>query len=178
MLLADTYLVLDVPEPFASAVISLRQQFQDPFRAKLPAEVTIIGSSGVGAIAPEQPIDHLLDTVRQVARVTAPIPAHFAAAHRFPSSDVFVFPVQHQGALSALHAQLAGAGLHTRLSQWPFFPHCTLRSKSPIDDATAHDLLRQELPGAFVLESLSVYTTQGLPELKLVERVRLAGSPP
>lgn len=137
MLLADTYLVLDVPEPFASAVIALRRRFRDPFRAALPAEVTLIGSSGVGAITAEQPLAPLLRAVHDAARATAPIPVHFAPPHRFPGSDVFVLPVQHQGALGELHTRLAGAGLHARPSPWPFFPHCTLRSRSPIDECLA-----------------------------------------
>jgi len=51
-LLAETYVVLDVPNPFAGCVLDLRLQARDDFRAARPLEITRIGSGGAGPILP------------------------------------------------------------------------------------------------------------------------------
>jgi hypothetical protein len=51
----NTYVVLDVPEPFASAVMGIRKRHRDEFRSSLPDEITVAGSNGVGELEPAQP---------------------------------------------------------------------------------------------------------------------------
>ncbi|HEX7171283.1 MAG TPA: hypothetical protein VF365_01605 [Candidatus Limnocylindria bacterium] len=76
---ALTYVVLDVPEPQASAVMSVRQAHEDLFRAALPVEITVSDS-----IHPEQDPSEAFDALGRVAAETTPIQTSFLAPHRFP----------------------------------------------------------------------------------------------
>lgn len=44
----NTYVVLEVPSPWAERVLQLRRLQRDFFRYPLPAETTLFGSNGVG----------------------------------------------------------------------------------------------------------------------------------
>src|SRR5205809_239975 len=81
-LLAETYIVLDVPQPFASRVLDLRVQSGDDFRAALPVEITLIGSGGVGPITRHQ----------DLGLHHRPTPLFDAGRTRAPQRTV---PVQH-----------------------------------------------------------------------------------
>jgi hypothetical protein len=72
-LLAETYVVLDVPDPVAGRVLDLRRQARDDFRAALPAEVTVIGSGGAGPIVRHQGVSSLTKAVRTVVESTTAI---------------------------------------------------------------------------------------------------------
>jgi 2'-5' RNA ligase len=175
-LLAETYVVLDVPEPFAGRVLALRRQARDDFRAALPVEITLIGSGGAGPITRDQGSRSVTEAVRAVIGATTAIETSFGAPHRFPGSDVFAFPLVPAEPIVDLHVRLRAAGLVCRPSAWPFVPHCTIRSRAPIRDDEAEAVLRERIEGAVALATASIYTTDGLPRLVLVERVRLAAS--
>ena len=46
-----SFIVLDLPSPVAETVKKLRGEY-DPKRVLVPAEITIAGSSGLGAVLP------------------------------------------------------------------------------------------------------------------------------
>ncbi len=131
-LLAETYVVLDVPEPVASRVRSLRVAAADDFRSALPVEITLIGSGGAGAILPSQEVSTLTATVRSIAETTQSIETSFGSTMRFPGSDVFVLTLSPATAIVELHRRLRASGLTFRPSPWAYVPHCTIRSRAPV----------------------------------------------
>jgi 2'-5' RNA ligase len=174
---ADTYVVLDVPEPAASQVMAIRKRHRDEFRASLPVEITLIGSSGVGVFDAAQDPKAAFAALDAIAAETAPIQACFGSVLRFPNTDIFVFTLQDESPLRALHERIAKSGLSFTSSPFPFTPHCTLRSRSPVSDEDVAELLSLQVPESFVLDTMSVYMLR-MPPAVLLYRVELTGRPP
>jgi len=172
-LLAETYVVLDVPDPVAGRVLDMRRQAHDDFRAALPVEVTVIGSGGAGPIAPHQDLPSLTDAVRAVVESTTAIETSFGLPLRFPASDVFAFPLVPSEKIVELQTRLLAAGLACRPSAWPFVPHCTIRSRAPIREDEAAAVLRELIFFFNDTATTEIYTTDRLPQLILVERLHL-----
>jgi len=150
---ALTYIVLDVPEPQASAVMSIRRAHRDLFRAALPVEITLTDS-----IDPSQDPDDAFEAVASVAAESQPIQTSFLNAHRFPDSDTFVMRLADEAPFRHLRNRILSTGIAFQPSEYEFVPHCTLRTRSPVSDKDARVLLTTEIPGTMVLDTLSVYT--------------------
>jgi 2'-5' RNA ligase len=150
---ALTYIVLDVPEPQASAVMSIRRAHQDLFRAALPVEITLTDS-----IDPSQDPDDAFEALENVAAETQPIRTSFLKAHRFPDSDTFVMRLADEMPFRDLRNRIEATGIAFQPSEYAFVPHCTLRTRSPVSDEDARQLLGTEIPGPMVLDRLSIYT--------------------
>jgi len=173
---ALSYVVLDVPEPQASAVMSVRKQQGDLFRASLPVEITLTES-----FDPAQDPSDAFRALDGIAAVIGPIHTHFVAAHRFPGSDTFVMRLADEERFRALREQIVSVGLRFEPSRFAYVPHCTLRTRSPVTAEDARELLATEIPGALTLDTLSVYTltraaTPAGVQFELRHQVHLAGS--
>jgi 2'-5' RNA ligase len=170
----DTYIVLDVPNPQAEQVMAIRKHHRDIFRASLPVEITLTGSSGVGVFEIAQDPQAAFDRLNAIAANTAPIKATFGKVYRFPNSDIFVLTLDDERPFQALHDEIANSGLSFKPSPFPYKPHCTLRSRSPVSDSEAAELFAVTISGSFILDTLSVYQMRLLP-LTLLHRVMLTG---
>jgi 2'-5' RNA ligase len=155
---ALTYVVLDVPEPQASAVMSVRQAHRDLFRAALPVEITLSDS-----IHPEQDPSEAFDALGTVAAETTPFQTSFLAPLRFPDSDTFVMRLGDDEPFVELRQRIINTGIAFVPSEYEFVPHCTLRTRSPVGDEEARQLLATEIPGEMTLSTLSVYTLTRAP---------------
>lgn len=151
---ALTYVVLDIPEPQASAVMAIRQAHADTFRAALPVEVTLTDS-----FDPTQDPDEAFAALDRVAAETPPIQTSFDRAHRFPDSDTFVMRLAAEDRFHALRQRILGAGLKfEQPSGYEFTPHCTLRTRSPVSQEEAAALLSTDIQGPITLDTVSIYT--------------------
>jgi 2'-5' RNA ligase len=153
----DTYAVLDLPEPIAGRVMEIRRKHRDAFRSALPAETTVIGSSGVGCFKAGTPAVEVFDVLDRIATATAPIHTALDGVTRFPNTDIFVFTFSDETALRSLHQRIVSSGLTFEENPWPFGPHVTLRSRSPITDDDVASLYQERIPGDFELGQMSVY---------------------
>lgn len=171
---AETYICLDLPSPIAAHVLAVRRRHRDEFRAALPAEITVAGSSGVGPLEPVEDPGAEFATLDRIAAETPPIDAAFGPVIRFPRTDIFVLTLEDQRPVQALHARIAESGIRFRPTPFAFFSHCTLGSRSPVSEEDAAELLAVRLPERFVIDTLSVYTLDTLP-MSLLHRVRLSG---
>jgi 2'-5' RNA ligase len=151
------YVVLDVPSPFAERVLELRARHGDIFRMSLPAEITITGSGGLGVLARDQDPARVFASLDRVAAQTSPIRARFGPVRRFPDSDTFYLSLVDEAPFRALQQRIVGSGLLFEPAAFPFVPHCTLRTRSPVSTAEAADLLKVRVDGEFLLDSLTVY---------------------
>lgn len=171
---ANTYAVLDVPSPVAERVMAIRQKHRDELRMALPVEITVAGSTGVGEFEAGQDPAHVFAVLDAIAADTAPIYASFASVIRVPNTDIFVLTLADEHPFRALHERIALSGIRFQPSPFPFAPHCTLRSRSPVSDQEAGDLLAERILDGFVLDTLSIYMLDQLP-CTLLHRVPLAG---
>ncbi|MEX2555816.1 MAG: 2'-5' RNA ligase family protein [Actinomycetota bacterium] len=160
---AGTYVCLDVPEPVASRIMEIRRRHRDGFRAALPVEITVAGSGGVDVIEPGQDPATVLRLLDEIAARTPPIVARFGDSLRFPGTDVFVFALEDPAPFEALHGRIISSGIRFKPSPHGFFPHCTLRSRSPVTEAEAEDLMQARIERDFVLRGMALYVLDGLP---------------
>ncbi len=66
----DTYIVLDMPPAqWIRQVTALRNRY-DPGRTNMPVEITIIGSSGVGALENDQDANNTFKIIDELASRT------------------------------------------------------------------------------------------------------------
>lgn len=151
-----TYVCLDLPDPQASAIMALRRRFCQRLR-DFPPEVTIAGSSGIGAIRRELYWDRVEPKLLKFARESPPVRASFGGIVRFPDTDIFCLSMGDPMPLFAVHERLRHAGIAFEPSQFPFFPHCTIRMAGPLSEGDVSALFSISIPGEFVLGSLSLY---------------------
>jgi 2'-5' RNA ligase len=170
-----TYICLDLPDPQAQFILNIRKHQHDKFRAALPAEITIAGSSGVGVIKAGQEPAFVFSTLQNIATHTKPITASFGRVLRFPRTDIFVLTLQDETPFRELHQRIAVSGISFEPNPFPFQPHCTLRSRSPVSPEEEAELLSLHVPGIFTLDTLSVYMLENLP-MTLLYQVKLKGS--
>lgn len=171
---SNTYVVLDLPQPVAGKVLAVRRHHRDEYRAALPAEITIAGSSGVGVFAADQDLVEVFSMLDSIAAETAPIRASFSRVLRFPGTDIFVLTLADEEPFRTLHRRIAASGLRFEPSPFPYTPHCTLRSRSPVTEEEAADLFSVRIEDVFMLDTLSVYQADSLP-LTLLHRAKLTG---
>jgi 2'-5' RNA ligase len=174
---ALSYVVLDVPEPQASAVMSTRLAHADLFRAALPVEITLTES-----LEPYQAASEVFAVLDEIGADTLPIGASFTRAHRFPDSDTFVMRLGDEEPIRALRDRIVSTGLRFSPAQYEFVPHCTLRTRSPVSPDDAEQLLATEIPGLMELGHLSLYTLTRADQppgvnCALRHRVQLRGVP-
>ena len=171
---ANTYAVLDVPTPVADLIMAIRRKHDD-YGAKLPVEITVAGSTGVGEFEPGQDPAHVFALLDAIAAATAPIRAHFGAVVRVPNTDIFVLTLADERPFRALHERIAASGIRFQLSPFPSAPPCTLRGSSPVSTEEADELFVLRIADGFILDTLSVYMLDRLPCTRL-HRVLLTGN--
>lgn len=172
---SDTYVVLDVPEPIAGKVMAVRKRHRDEFRSSLPVEITVAGSNGVGVFDPEQDVEEAFAILDALAAETPPIQAAFGEVVRFPNTDIFVLTLGDEMPFRALHERVATSGLRFRPSPYRYMPHCTLRSRSPVSDEDASELLSLRIPDRFVMDTMIVYMMDKVP-LTQLHSAKLTGT--
>ena len=178
---AQTYAVLDLPGPVAGRILEIRRRHRDDFRAALPAEVTLVGSGGVGCFAIGQSAHRVFEVLDMIAAQTPPIEAALGQVERFPNSDIFAFRFADESRLQDLHERIAQSGLAFEPNRFPFGPHVTLRSRSPVTEEEAQSVLAERIAEPFVLRDLSVYRLERDPTgqrpviCRLLHRAQLTG---
>ena len=180
----NSYVVLDLPSPVADQVLAIRERHGDFFRGSLVAETTLIGSGGAGPIETSEDPARVYATLDEIASSTAPIRARLGPVRRFPNSDVFYFSFVDEAPLVKLHARIASSGLRFAPVPFPFVPHVTARTRTPITDAEASELHSMRIAEEFTLDTLSIYqlvwrqppTDHFQTLLCLLHRARLVGA--
>lgn len=168
----NTYIVLDLPEPVSSTIHKIRAELGDDFQASMPNEITIVGSSGVGVIAKDQDPDEFFKIINEIATSTPPITVSFGKAHRFPGTDIVVMKLKDETLIRSLHQRFVDSGIKFQDTDFPYEPHCTLWSKSPLTDQKMEELSKLSVEGAFTLQALSVFAMP--PPGKLLHTVQLS----
>ena len=170
----DTYIVLDLPKKVAEDIMRIRIQNKDEIRSALPAEITVIGSSGVGVLKRDQDPQNVYKIIDDIAKDTAPLHLKFNEVERFTGTDIFVMKLDDETEIRRLHECFKNSAMKCKESQFPYTPHCTLRSRSPITDEEVETIMKTRIEDEFVVDTLSVYTMDKLPMTKLYS-VKLTG---
>lgn len=139
--------------------------------------ITITGSSGVGPIPLDTPVEELEAALRPIAETTAPIVAHLGQPMRFMQTDIIVLPLDPHGPLRTLHERIATSGLPFQRARFPFTPHATLSFYVTLDPAQRRELLSVRIEEPVVIDRLQCYRTiDPLPARRVLE-FELTGTP-
>lgn len=166
----DSYICIDFPAEAAQMIMKIRADQKDDFRIKLPAEITVAGSSGVGVIARDENPEFVFSRLQEICSNAKPFTIQFKAVERFPNSDIFVFKLVDETPLKELHALIAQSGIRFEpVRHTDYNPHCTLRSRSPVTEEEADALLTLEYHEPIFIDKISIYKMDKLPMTHVFE---------
>jgi 2'-5' RNA ligase len=160
----------------AAREVKVLQERFDPKLARLtPPHVTIIGSSGVGAIPTDTPVAHIRALLEPIAAETPPLVLRFGAPKRFMQTEIISLPLDPNGPLRTLHERIARSGLPFKRSRFLFSPHCTLSFYPTLTPATERALLAVRVEAPVEIARLQLYQTRDPQPSRLLFELPLAG---
>ena len=162
------FVLAELPGEAGAAVLDIQQRY-DPKLARLtPPHVTLVGSSGVGAIPTDTPIERIRAALEPIAASTAPMSLPLGKPHRFMQTDIISLPLDPNGPLRLLHERLARSGLPFKRSRFLFSPHCTLTFYPTLTPQTERELLAVRVAAPAIIDTLQVYLTRDPQPSKLL----------
>ncbi|GAB1343705.1 2'-5' RNA ligase family protein [Gemmatimonas sp.] len=169
------FVLAELPGEAGAAVREIQQRY-DPKLARLtPPHVTLVGSSGVGAIPTDTPVERIRAALEPIAAATAPMHLPFGAPHRFMQTDIISLPLDPNGPLRALHERIARTGLPFKRSRFLFSPHCTLTFYPTLTPQRERELLAMRVTAPAIIETLQVYLTRDPQPSSLLFSLPLTG---
>jgi 2'-5' RNA ligase len=155
------FIVAEISEPVRSQVQAMRDSL-NTLTARLPVEITLAGSSGVGPIPPGTDLSLIERHLDRILPGIAPFRARFSAIRSFPGTFVFYLEPFDRWPFDHLHQELRTSGIPFSGSRWPYNPHCTLRGGEPLTADAAVELASRPFPGEeFWINRVSVYQLDG-----------------
>lgn len=164
------FVLAELPGDAGIMVRDIQQRY-DPKLARLtPPHITLVGSSGVGSIPTDTPVERIRAALAPIAASTAPLSLPFGPPHRFMQTDIVSLPLDQNGPLRMLHERLARSGLPFRRAKFMFSPHCTLSFYPTLTPDSERELLALRVNAPCIVERLQVYLTRDpQPSKKLFE---------
>ena len=157
MFSAPTYIVLDLPPTVGTEILALRSRY-DAFEARLPPEITIAGSSGIGVLNNNQDPEHVFQAIQRVGREHLPFVSVFVSMERFAGVQIFWLKPRDREPFDALQSALVAAGVKFASNPFPFNPHCTISATTELTESQENELLSTAIPRQeFVLAKMCVY---------------------
>jgi 2'-5' RNA ligase len=151
------FIVLEIPSPVREAIQAIRELLATS-TARLPVEITVAGSSGIGPIPAGADKQYAEERVAAALVGLQPFEVRFQEVRRFPNTDIFYLAPEDRRPFDQLHERLKASGIAFGPSPWPYNPHCTLRAGPLADRAETQDILKLSFPRQeFVIDTLSIY---------------------
>jgi 2''-5'' RNA ligase len=152
------------------------QRWADPKLASgSPPHITLVGSSGVGPIQADTPIEEVASLVTPIAASTPPITMFFGPPVRFMQSEIVVLPLDPHGPLRTLHERIAISSLRFERARFSFSPHCTLSFFPVITPGMQRRLLKLRIDTPVVIDALQFYLTPDIGPGRKVLELELSG---
>ena len=153
----SSYIVAEIPDPVRSQIQALRDSLDTP-TCKLPVEITLAGSSGVGPIPAGTDLSLIEYHLEQILPDVSPFCTRFSDICAFPDTSIFYLEPWARSPFDQIHERLRVSGIPFSRNQWPYNPHCTLRMGAPLDAEDASELLARPFPKEdFQIDTVSVY---------------------
>ena len=151
------YVVLEIPSPVSGVIQSMRDSL-NTLTARLPVEITVAGSSGVGPIPIGTDRKQTEDCLEAMLSSWKPFRVRFQEIRRFPNTDIFYLAPKEREPFDRIHQALISSGIPFGSNPWPYNPHCTLRAGPLTDAVTAENIFRIAFPKQdFVIDTLAIY---------------------
>ncbi|MFM8782198.1 MAG: 2'-5' RNA ligase family protein [Gemmatimonadota bacterium] len=177
MAVAGIFVVIELEGALAERIHALQLAFDPKMARHLPPHITLIGSSGIGPIRADTPVDALRTAILPIAESTAPITLRFGAPERFVQREIVSLPLDPHGPLRTLHERLATSGLACTPARYPFTPHCTLTMYPTLTSERLKAALAVREPDPFTVRRLRVYLTREPQPARHLFDAPLGGTP-
>lgn len=148
------FVVVDVRGDVGARIREVQRAYDPKFANYLPPHLTLAGSSGVGPIAPDTPVERLREALAQVAAETPAFEVPFLPPTRFLQTDIISLPLDPHGPLRELHERLVASGLPFQRARFAFTPHVTLNFYRTLTPAQRRELLALRVDAPFVVDHL------------------------
>ena len=125
MFIKPTYIVFDVSGSVADEVREIRKKL-DPERANLNIEISISGSSGLGYVAPEQPLDIICHQLTEVCKRIVPFWCNFNDIKNFNNTNIYYFTIKNKQPFFDAIDILKSSNIKFLPTPYEYEPHCTL----------------------------------------------------
>jgi 2'-5' RNA ligase len=169
------FIIAPIAGPVGARIAEL-QAMHDPRILKLgPPHVTIAGSSGVGPIASNTPIEELELKLGPIAANTAPMSLRFGRPTKFMQTKIVVLPLDPHGAVRALHERIKLSGLRSAPPRFFFTPHVTLSLYRELPQEELSALLRERFDEPVWVDRIEAFLTQETGESKMLVSLPLLG---
>lgn len=155
---SPAYIVAEIPEPIRSEIQAIRNHLRTP-TAKLPVEITLAGSSGVGPIPPGTSLPMVIEEMDRRIMSLAPFKTSFSGIHSFPGGSTLFLSPAERTIFDFVHGILCESDILFSQLPFPYTPHCTIRSGPPISDESLSTILKMDYPGyQFLIDTFSIYS--------------------
>lgn len=170
------FVVAELTGPVRERVHAVQRQFDPKLSRGTPPHITIAGSSGIGPLPLDTPVERIRETLAPVLSRMAPITVPFDRPHRYMTTDIVVLPVAPHGAIRELHDAIATSGLVFERSRHLFSPHCTLSFYKTLTPAVERRLLAVRVDEPATFDRLQFYLSVDLVESRKVLELPLGGA--
>lgn len=151
-------------------ILAIQREFDPKLAAMLPPHVTLTGSSGMGPVRPDTPLEELRSALSAIAAATPPMTLRLGRPVRFMQSQVVVLPLNPHGPLRELHDRLLRSGLQYEQPRFTFTPHITLNLFRELPAAELRRLLKARVREGVRIDNIAAYKTIGpINARKLIE---------
>jgi hypothetical protein len=148
---------LELPSPVKEAIQLLRDSLLT-LTSRLPVEITVAGSSGIGPIPIGTGKAETETSVKRVLSGFEPFRVRFQEILCFPNTSIYYLAPHNRDPFDRLHEAFKSSEISFGPSPWPYNPHCTLRDGPMTDRFSANDILNLSHPKQdFVIDTLSIY---------------------
>ena len=113
-----SFIVAEIPEPVRSQVQAIRDSL-NTLAAKLPVEITLAGSSGVGPIPAGTDLSLIKRHLDRTLPDISPFRARFSAIRSFPNTSIYFLEPFDRSPFDHLHQELRLSGIPFSEIRWP-----------------------------------------------------------
>jgi 2'-5' RNA ligase len=169
------FIIAPIDGPVGERITALQGE-HDPRILKLgKPHVTIVGSSGIGPIAANTPVEELEERLRPIADSTPPIALRFAPPTRFMQTEIVVLPLDPHGPLRTLHERIKMSGFKTAPPRFFFTPHVTLSLYRELPKEALNALLRERFEEPVVVDRIEAHLTHDSGDSRRLLTLPLSG---
>ena len=160
MLTIEAGIVLEIPSPVSKKIMYLKKKY-DPFQEKMPVEITVFGSSGVGVIKPGQKKSFVFSKIENALADTKAFTTSFSKIENFPNTCVYYLKPQNRTPYDNIHTKLVSTKILRESSPFPYNPHCSISVLEKLSEKQREEISKENFPfEEFRINTVSVFEFQ------------------
>jgi 2'-5' RNA ligase len=159
----NIYICCNISGAAADSIQNIRNKY-DQFTCKLPVEITVIGSSGIGPISKDEPDNKIKNEFRAAMSGMNAFNFIFQEIDYFPNTPIFYLKPNNREYFDELHNNFKKMNLKFMNNKFPYNPHCTLSCNPNLSKEQQRSLQNEIIYSKNIeIESISLYEFSGEP---------------